>query len=75
MSAHSIIFANKKKITDGPSCVEQYRLIGQVGRVFTNGPEDLCSIPGRVIPKTLKMVLDTIYQPLRSGRIWHKVNL
>ena len=26
--------------------------------VFTNGPEDLCSIPGRVIPKTQKMVLD-----------------
>ena len=28
-------------------------------RVFTNGPGDLDSIPGRVIPKTLKMVLDT----------------
>ena len=27
-------------------------LIGQVGRVFTNGPGDLDSIPGRVIPKT-----------------------
>ena len=24
-----------------------------------NGPGDLGSIPGRVIPKTLKMVLDT----------------
>ena len=35
------------------------RLIGPVGRVFTNGPGDLGSIPGRVIPKTLKMVLDT----------------
>ena len=35
------------------------RLIGQVGRVFTNGPGDLGSIPGRVIPKTLRMVLDT----------------
>ena len=33
--------------------------IGLVGRVFANGPEDLGSIPGRVIPKTLKMVLDT----------------
>ena len=30
-----------------------------VGRVFANGPGDLGSIPGRVIPKTLKMVLDT----------------
>ena len=28
-------------------------------RVFTNGPEDWGSIPGRVIPKTQKMVLDT----------------
>ena len=26
---------------------------------FTNGPGDLGSIPGRIIPKTLKMVLDT----------------
>ena len=34
-------------------------LISQVGRVFANGPGDLDSIPGRVIPKTLKMVLDT----------------
>ena len=30
-----------------------------VGRVFANGPGDLGSIPGRVIPKTLKMVHDT----------------
>ena len=30
-----------------------------VGRVFANGPKDLGSIPGRVISKTLKMVLDT----------------
>ena len=35
------------------------RLIDLVGRVFANGPWDLGSIPGRVIPKTLKMVLDT----------------
>ena len=36
-----------------------YRLIGQVDRVFANGPGDRGSIPGRVIPKTLKMVFDT----------------
>ena len=35
------------------------RLIGLVGRVFANDSGDLGSIPGRVIPKTLKMVLDT----------------
>ena len=35
------------------------RLIGLVGRVFANGPGDLGSIPGRVIPKTLEIVLAT----------------
>ena len=35
-----------------------YRHIGLVGRVFANGSGDLGSIPGRIIPKTLKMVLD-----------------
>ena len=36
-----------------------HRLIGLVGSVFANGPGDLGSIPGRVIPKNLKMVLGT----------------
>ena len=31
-----------------------YRFIGLVGRVFANGPGNLGSILGRVIPKTLK---------------------
>ena len=35
------------------------RLTGLVGRVFANGPGDLGSIPDHIIPKTLKMVLDT----------------
>ena len=30
-----------------------------VGRMFANGPGHLGSILGRIIPKTLKMVLDT----------------
>ena len=37
----------------------RYRLIGQISRVFANGPGDLGSIPSHVIPKTRKMVLDT----------------
>ena len=37
----------------------QLELFGPAVRVFANGPGDLGSIPGRVIPKTLKMVLDT----------------
>ena len=32
--------------------------IGLLGRVFANGLRDQGSIPGRVIPKTQKMVLD-----------------
>ena len=32
--------------------------IGLAVRVFTNGPGDVGLIPGRVIPKTQKMVLD-----------------
>ena len=35
-------------------CTEKTTIV----RVFANGPEDLGSIPGRVIPKTQKMVLD-----------------
>ena len=35
------------------------RDIGPAVSVFANGPGDLGSISGRVIPKTLKMVLDT----------------
>ena len=33
--------------------------IGLAVRVFANGPGDQSSISDRVIPKTLKMVLDT----------------
>ena len=39
--------------------VQVQNLISVEGRVFTNGPGDLGSIPGRVIPKTLKILLDT----------------
>ena len=35
------------------------QVICLVCRVLVNGPGDRGSIPGRVIPKTLKMVLDT----------------
>ena len=51
------------------------RLIGLVGRVFANDSGDLDSIPGRVIPKTLKMVLDTSLLDAQQykGRIEGKV--
>ena len=39
--------------------VSHNQLIGLVGRVFVIDPGGLGSIPGRFIPKTLKIVLDT----------------
>ena len=38
---------------------EKIYIIGPVGTVFTNDPEDLGSIRGHVMPKTLKMAQDT----------------
>ena len=40
------------------TCLNEGLLSGLGVRVFANGPGDLGSIPGRVIPKTQKMVLD-----------------
>ena len=40
------------------------QLIGLVGRVFANGPEDLGSIPDHLIPKTLKVVA------IEKGAFW-----
>ena len=48
------------------------RLIGLVGRVFINGPGDLGSIPGHVIPKTLKMVLDTALLNTQQYKVYIK---
>ncbi len=39
-------------------CVCVIRAIGLINRVFANVTGDQGSIPGRVIPKTQKMVLD-----------------
>ena len=36
-------------------------MFGLVSRAFVNGPQDLGSISGRVIPKTLKIILDTAW--------------
>ena len=44
-----------------------------VGRVFANGPRDMGSIPGRVIPKTLKMVLDASWLNTQQYKVRIKV--
>ena len=36
-----------------------------MSRVFANGPGDRSSIPGRVLPKTQKMVLDSYTSVLK----------
>ena len=46
-----------------------------VGRVFASGPKDQSSIPGRVIPKTQRMVLyaslpDTLYYKVQIKCKW-----
>ena len=40
--------------------------------MFTNGPGDLGSIPGRVIPKTQKMVLDASLLNTQHYKVWIK---
>ena len=44
-------------------------IIGLEGRVFANGLGDLGSIPGRLIPKTLKMVLDTSLLSIQQYKV------
>ena len=48
------------------------QLIGQVGRVFANGPGDQGSIPGWVILKTKKMVLDVSLLNTQHYKVWIK---
>ena len=57
-----------------PIPISVYRLISLVGRVFANGPGDLGSIPGQVIPKTLKMVLIPPCLTLSNIRCISRVN-
>ena len=45
---------------------------GPAVRVFANGPGDLGSIPGRVIPKTLKMELDTTLLNIQHYKVRFK---
>ena len=58
-----------------PTLLEGIPNVDIMVRVFANGPGDLGSIPGRVIPKTLKMVLDASLLNTQhyKGRIKGKV--
>ena len=43
-----------------------------MSRVFANGPGDPGSIPGRVIPKTQKLLLDAALHNTRHYKVWIK---
>ena len=49
--------------------------IGMMVRVFANGPGDLGSIPGRIIPKTQKMVLDAALLNTQHYKVWIKAKV
>ena len=49
-----------------------YWPIGIVARVFTNGLRDQDSIPGQVIPKTQKMILDPFLLNTQDYKVWIK---
>ena len=46
--------------------------IGLMSRVFINGPGDWGSIPGWVVPKTQKMVLDAALLSTQHYKVWIK---
>ena len=46
--------------------------VGNRKSIFANGPGDLGSIPGRVIPKTQKMVLDASLLNTQHYKVWIK---
>ena len=43
-----------------------------MSRVFANGLEDWGSIPGRVIPKTQKMVVNATLPNTQHYKVWMK---
>ena len=47
--------------------------IGLVSRVFANDPGDQGSVPSRVIPTTLKMVLDTLLLNTKQYKVVSRV--
>ena len=60
LTPHLLQRCSRSNIQPQPTRQDKFTLINHlVGRVFANGSEDLGSTPGRVIPKTLKVALDT----------------
>ena len=55
--------------------IYHYRAIGQKSRAFADGPGDRGSIPGWVIPKTQKMVLNATLLNTQHYKVWIKVKV
>ena len=64
-NAKSIYIYINRSISDKPD-------IGIMVRVFANGPGDLGSIPGQVIPMTQKIVLDASLLNTQHYKVWIK---
>ena len=69
-SPHNCLFAITKRTLT--KIIKENNFFGPAVRVFANGPGDLGSIPGRVIPKTLKMELDTTLLNTQHYKVWFK---
>ena len=50
----------------------KYCVLGIMVRMFANGLGDLGSIPGRVIPKTQKIILDAALLNTQHYKVWIK---
>ena len=51
------------------------RSTGQVFGVFTNDPGDRNSVPGQVIPKNQKMIIDASWLNTQHYKVWTKGKL
>ena len=71
------IWGNLKNVIYVYNEINKYYLfilpdIGMMVIVFANGPKDLGSIPGRVIPKIQKMLLDASLPNTQYYKVWIK---
>ena len=76
MNTFNHLSKSKQIILNNSFKTEDNSLIAQLRRVFTNGPVGRGSIPGRVIAKTQKMVLDILlntqhYKIRIKGKVEH----
>ena len=67
-----LLFNTNNSLQHNSFVSPQLKAIGLMSRVFANGLGDQGSIPGRVIPKTFKMVLDCALLNSQHYKVWIK---